>query len=49
MDTEELRRIRSYRYVLYARKSTSDEHGEQFRSIGDQVKACQEMADASWS
>ena len=44
MDTEELRRIRSYRYVLYARKSTSDEHGEQFRSIDDQVKSCQEMA-----
>lgn len=45
MDTEESRRIRSYRYVLYARKSTSDEHGEQFRSIGDQIKACQELAD----
>jgi site-specific DNA recombinase len=45
MDIEELRRVRSYRYVLYARKSTSDEHGEQFRSIPDQVKACEEMAE----
>lgn len=44
MDTEELRRIQSYRYVLYARKSTTDEHGEQFRSLGDQVKLCKEMA-----
>lgn len=44
MDTEEIKRIRSYRYVLYARKSTSDEHGEQFRSLEDQVKSCQEMA-----
>lgn len=45
MDTEELKRIRSYRYILYARKSTSDEHGEQFRSLDDQVKLCQEMAE----
>lgn len=44
MDNDELSRIRSYRYVLYARKSTSDEHGEQFRSLDDQVKLCQEMA-----
>lgn len=44
MDTDELKRIRSYRYVLYARKSTSDEHGEQFRSLDDQVRLCQEMA-----
>lgn len=45
MDTDELKRLRSYRYVLYARKSTSDEHGEQFRSLDDQVKLCQEMAE----
>lgn len=44
MDNDELSRIRSYRYVLYARKSTSDEHGEQFRSLKDQVKLCEEMA-----
>lgn len=44
MDNDELSRIRSYRYVLYARKPTSDEHGEQFRSLDDQVKLCEEMA-----
>lgn len=44
MDTDELKRLCSYRYVLYARKSTSDEHGGQFRSLDDQVRLCQEMA-----
>ena len=36
--------IRSLRYVLYARKSTTDE-GEQVRSLGDQIRDCEKLAD----
>lgn len=43
MDEIELQRVRGYRYVLYARKSTTDE-GSQFRSIDDQINECKEWA-----
>lgn len=36
--------ISKLRYVLYARKSTSDEKG-QVRSIGDQIADCRKLAD----
>lgn len=34
----------NYRYVLYARKSTTEDE-RQMRSIPDQIKECQEMAE----
>lgn len=35
--------VSKLKYVLYARKSTTDEHG-QVRSIGDQISDCQKLA-----
>ena len=37
--------LKTLRYVLYARKSTTDE-GSQVRSLGDQVKHCNILARA---
>ncbi len=37
--------ITKLRYVLYARKSTSDE-GSQVRSLGDQIKDCEKLANS---
>lgn len=47
VETQEdyLARIRSYRYVIYARQSTDEETGTQFRSLDDQIAYCRKLAD----
>lgn len=44
MAREELIDITTLRYVLYARKSTTDE-GSQVRSLGDQIRDCEKLAE----
>lgn len=40
-----LARIRSYRYVIYARQSTDEDTGTQFRSLDDQIAYCRKLAN----